>query len=639
MCQFTKAFLKLLQDFSNETDVRKKADYGPIIIRYLEHEYGKKNINIFLKKLESVAKDDYHFDMNFLGNIYDGIGYSAKAIHFYEEAIRLSKSYKYKNNLATLHSQLNNFEDSIKLYKSIDLSAIKDKDHKSNILYNYGLTLNLTGKYQEAKSVTKKLTKVYESFTETEKQSDKNFWINYGDHSIYNTQEFEKAVEVLEEGLIQAQDEIEIKILVSLILACSKIIENCNDTQNNIKIINRNKIRKYSLRARNLIEKNKYDEEYLAEVAFNSKEFSLALNHYKNISKAGTNLKSGQKGDINYFLGMCHFYLEDYDKATKELESSAEINPVPFILNQLANSYRLQKRYYEAEVIYDRLSKLTSSNTGTLYGRFLLHIDKADSIADINKQGAFLEYSRALSIATKLLSESNHEDYSRSLNFNETSEVQYLIGYVNIQLSNISSRSNQVEYLNSAHKSFNKIKKVSSLYSKAELAKDMISEQKRSENNYEIGVKKTLLISGFLVAFLAITAIIIGNIPIVSKYKVDSQLLAKQLNMNEEDVNKVYDGKIFDSEAELISYVSLYYKNELKDHGDITIKSIKEYRVFGGEGTIDNSIIILLISISFVFIILGFLFDRIKTIKIGNIALERSDAELVKQQIEISILK
>lgn len=576
-----------------------------------------------------------------LGVYFERIEKFKEAITYYKESHAIDNNYKALSNLATLYSYMNSYEKSLENFKKCLNLNIANLSHRQIVNYNYGFTLQLTGDYKNAGIVFANLTSLYEQTGEDER--DEKFWLDYGDHLLYNLSRPFDAVKKYQNGLSINEDiDVKNKILMGLVNACTKCVSLLSDTDPGEGLMYRGMVKSYFSQAQESIKQaGGMYEVKLAELYFYNRDFEEAKKCYNTMLDKKMSLVGEGKGDVYYFLGLCNLYSDNFDEAILNFNRSNHISDTTFIDVHLVQCYLKKKDFHKAQDLLDKVFHKARYNTNALISQVFLYVEWAESLKTSNVEVAVDYFERSIRFAALLLKSSESPDFLRSLTKKEISELKYSISYCNVEKSKwIKSKRGKIAALEEAKAHLADLARTNDniFYFRSNRTLHDIERIMAEFGRYNAARKRPLIRVGVGVALLALFMIFIGK-PVIEKgYKLDTVLMSSQLGIPKPQIDAVFQQKRFNSIDEMHNYVKIIYADKLKDRKDLVIKPANDFIQFRSV-EVGDGILIFILSVSVVFVLLGYLSDEVKIVKVGVIHIEKSEQLTLIDQVEIKMTR
>jgi len=339
-----------------------------------------------------------------LGSIYETQGKYTEALGAYNNALRIFPEYKYNYlNLANVYYQTKNYKDAIE---------------------NYNLFLNTYSQHWEAR---KNLANAYLSDNKPDKavvefeniyvNNNQHFddWANYG-IALFETRDYEKAVEFLEKAIDKNVDNLTAKICLALSyqslekndLALSQFnaVFKENESLNSLRFDYANLLADMSKNTEAIAEYKKYAAAYPDDKRV-YKNLGIVYQRQKDYKNAISNFEKSialdaKDDEIVKSLAACYHFEKDYEKALKLYDEIliSEPNDIETKTNK-AIALHAMKNYEDAIAMYNDIltqkdSELIQNNlTDALVSQGKIELEKQ------NYSNATDTFIKAISRGTK----------------------------------------------------------------------------------------------------------------------------------------------------------------------------------------------------------------------------------------------
>jgi tetratricopeptide (TPR) repeat protein len=577
-----------------------------------------------------------------LGRYYEALVRYDEAIKYYNKSVEIDNNYKSLCNLGTLYSYLNDYEKAISHFKLALNGDIPESKDRQRITYNYGFTLGLSGDYEKAREVYINLTDLFENTPETDRGIQ--FWLDYGDHCLYNLADPVMAVENFKNGLSLKQDDDRqhLDLLLGIVNASNKCITLISYKERQ-KIHTYRRIAKFHFSFADQMIKGDgvTSKEKRGELNFYNKNFEEAKKFFEELLKKDITTVGTEKGDVFYFLGLCNLYLEKYSEAIGYFKQSMHVTHALYTAVHLSKCHLKLSNFKEAEELLDTVLFDAPYDTNALMSQVFLYIDWADNIKTTNAEKAINYFNQSIEIATRLLEQKDEKKFQRNLTFNEIDELKYSVSYCHVEGSKlIASRSSKVQALEQARKFLSDLGRTNdnAFYFRSNRVLQEVEKIIDDFNRSIISRKGSLIWTGLIAAIIALFMIFVGKPVIRTGYLLDSDLLSVEIKVPKSTIDSTFSMKRFSSKALLENYVKRFYSSKFIPGN--TIEVIPKNSYFNTSfDPVESGYVILVLSISIVFLLLGFLSSEIKMLKVGVIEIEKSDHSSLMDQVELKMVR
>ena len=634
----------LIETYLNEPDNSKKGLHFEKILDVINKKYGIKPPGEIDDLMLST------FDCNsgvaklcaYRGHYFHRLERIDEALQCFERAYEIDPSYTPLANMARLYSYRNQYDKSIDCFKKCLELPIDDLYHRQSITYNYGFTLVLAGKYEKANEIFRSLIELYDETGEDDR--DAEYWWDFGDHCLYNLSQPFEAVQKYELGLRvkEKREKAEVEMLLGLVNACNKCVSLLPDKDHNQILTYKRKANTYFNMALQLVGKmEEMSDTKLAELHFYSRNYGQARKCYESLLSKGMSVVGEEKGDVYYFLGLCHFHSENLDEAIRNFNESIHINNVAFLNIHLAQCHLKKGAFQKAEDLLDKVLYEAPFNTNALISQVFLYSDWAESIKTTSPETAVNCLDISSQVASDLLERQDSPRFLRKLTDKEISELKYAISFCSVEKSKLlKAQRGKIAALLEAKTQLADLARENNNAYFFRAGRTLVEVEKIIDdfNRNNSDRKKPLITIGLFAALLAIFMIFVGK-PVIEKgYLLDTNLLASQVPIPKANIDSIFRNKRFSSINDMQEYVKTIYAGIIPTNTKLTIRpSNSLYEIKSTE--IREEIIILLLSFGVVFVLLGYLTNDLKTLKVGIIQIEKSEHATLIDQIELKMAR
>ncbi|MCE7994720.1 MAG: tetratricopeptide repeat protein [Roseivirga sp.] len=635
----TKVVFELLSHLAQSVEIHPGIIANQLYYEYLKNQSKEEAFTSIKSDLVSVHT---WYSLKGLGDLCFDLDKLEESIEAYKESLKKKDYYKVHYNLANALSIVCEYELCIKHYSQAD----ELRPNLDPVLYNWGFSLHQSNRYPEANEVFQRLSRVFE---ENFKKDGEQFrsYRDWGDHCLYHLWKPVEAIKIYEMGIKKKMPKLTYFQVASNLL-------NAYFKAKSLELINSNKRIYYNGKGWKLYETlidelshevivgltQKQKDQILSELYIVSGKYELALEYFEANSNFGSN-----GPDSLMFIGLCKHNLKDYSGAVVAFKSSLDISPNPSVRNYLAESLHEDGKLDDAESELLATFSETHNHVDSLLTYISLCIDFGIKTQDHNEDESTSYFFKAKEKIEELTSVKEWQHYSRKLTIHEIGQLYYDHGFIYLQLSKLSTFTRR-NHLKSALKALSQVPKGTRLRIKSEAACERISRglKEKVENNnkrqkalYRLGVI-SMIIVGLILVF--------GKPDFQFGVTVDQDILKNRIadvNFNKtktDSVQLIIQRKTFWSEQQLKTYLEELAR---PDSVSIELKGVVQnnfpVRLHFKEANMSDALLILLVSVSFVCIVLGLVFNEITSISIGKISIEKSVSEPEARQLDFKMVR
>lgn len=630
---------ELTEQYKNTPEAYKQVPLYSKLLDLLNDRYGTRPPKEVDEMVRSIFNLKDATGILRLGYYIERLGKEDEAIKCYKESFDVGQNYKALAALAKLYSKMNLYEDSSRHFEQCLKMPIDVKKNKLRIMFNYGYTLYAKGNYKKANELFKELTVFFEEVEDSER--DDQYWLDYGDHNLYDTFRPFEALECYEKGLnvIDKTDETQTEILIELVNASNKCASQIAHTDKSRYPYYLQKGRDYyKMACDKLTPGGVMASQKLGDLNLYQRNLPEAKKFYEKLLESKELTIGEEKSDVYYFMGLCNLFQENYTQALVEFKKSIHINDATYINVHLAKCHSMLSRFNEAEELLDKVLYEAPYDTNAMLSQVFLYMDWADTLKEKNADIAFSYYDRSVEISSTLLAQNGDIRYSRQIVHNESRELTYAIGYCYVEQSKITPQKREkITYLQKAREQLSTIAKSndSAFFFKAKKTSDGLDKIIDDFNRSGKSTKKYLTRIGIFTFLVALFMIFVGKPSMRSGYRLDTAIIAHQMGINKAVLDSVFKDKPFNSKEEMQDYVKAMYGDSVLNQRHVTIMPMNVGKF---ETTkVDDTYIIFFLSMGLVFVLLGLLQNEIKTLKVGVIEIQKSEHITLVDQVELKM--